>query len=89
MPAENVRAALAAIESGNVEAGIVYKTDALASTKVKVAVEIPVSEGPKISYPVAVLKSSKETERAKIFVDFLAGPAAASIFEKFGFRLVK
>jgi molybdate transport system substrate-binding protein len=89
VPAENVRAALAAVESGNVEAGIVYKTDALTSTKVKIAFEIPAAEGPKISYPVAVLKSSKETERAKIFVDYLAGPAAGSIFEKFGFRLVK
>ncbi|MFZ1220347.1 MAG: molybdate ABC transporter substrate-binding protein [Chthoniobacterales bacterium] len=89
VPAENVRAALAAVESGNVEAGIVYKTDALTSKKVKIAVEIPAVEGPKISYPVAVLKSSRESERAKIFVDYLSGPAAGSIFEKFGFRLVK
>ena len=89
VPAENVRAALAAVESGNVEAGIVYKTDALTSKKVKIAVEIPAAEGPKISYPVAVLKSSRESERAKIFVDYLSGPAAGSIFEKFGFRLVK
>jgi molybdate transport system substrate-binding protein len=89
VPTENVRAALAAVESGNVEAAIVYKTDALTSKKVTVAVEIPASEGPKISYPVAVLKSSREIERAKIFVDYLSGPAAGSIFEKFGFRLVK
>jgi molybdate transport system substrate-binding protein len=89
VPAENVRAALAAVESGNVEAGIVFKTDALTSKKVKIAVEIPAAEGPKISYPVAVLKSSRESERAKIFVDYLSGPAAGSIFEKFGFRLVK
>ena len=89
VPTENVRAALAAVESGNVEAGFVYKTDALISKKVKAAVEIPTAEGPKISYPVAVLKSSKEPERAKIFADYLAGPEARAIFEKFGFMVAK
>ena len=85
VPTENVRAALAAVESGNVDAGIVYKTDSLLSKKVKVAVEIPAAEGPKISYPLAVIKSSKEPERAKKLADYLAGPAAQKIFEKFGF----
>jgi molybdate transport system substrate-binding protein len=46
VPTENVRAALAAVESGNVEVGIVYKTDSLISKKVKVAVEVPAAEGP-------------------------------------------
>lgn len=89
VPTENVRAALAAVESGNVDAGIVYKTDALISKKVKVAVEISGAEAPKISYPVAVVKSSKEPERAKKFADYLAGPAARAVFEKFGFTLAK
>ncbi len=58
VPAENVRAALAAVESGNVEAGIVYKTDSLISKKVKIAVEIPAAEGPKIFWSSAGLISS-------------------------------
>ena len=89
VPTENVRAALAAVESGNVEAGIVYKTDALISKKVKVAFEIPAAEGPRISYPLAVVKASKEAERAKKFADYLAGPAAQKVFEKFGFIIAK
>jgi molybdate transport system substrate-binding protein len=89
VPTENVRAALAAVESGNVDAGIVYKTDALISKKVKIAVEIPGADSPKISYPVGVVKSSKEPERAKKFVEYLAGPAARSVFEKFGFIVMK
>jgi molybdate transport system substrate-binding protein len=89
VPTENVRAGLAAVESGNVDAGIVYKTDSLISKKVKIAVEIPASEGPKISYPVAVLKSSKETQRAKKLEEYLAGNAARSVFEKFGFTFTK
>jgi molybdate transport system substrate-binding protein len=82
---ENVRGALAAVEGGNVDAGIVYKTDALISKKVKVAVEIPAAEGPKISYPVAVTKSSSQPERAKKFVEYLRTPAARTLFEKLGF----
>ena len=53
IPTENVRAALAAVEAGNVEAGIVYKTDAAISKKVKVAFEVPRAEGPAISYPMS------------------------------------
>jgi molybdate transport system substrate-binding protein len=52
-------------------------------------VEISAAEGPKISYPVAVLKSSKQPERAKNFAEYLAGPTARSIFEKFGFIVAK
>jgi molybdate transport system substrate-binding protein len=89
VPTENVRAALAAVESANVDAGIVYKTDSLISKKVKIAVEIPAAEGPKISYPIAALKSSKQPERAKKFAEYLAGSTARSIFEKFGFIFAK
>jgi molybdate transport system substrate-binding protein len=41
IPTENVRAALAAVEAGNVEAGIVYKTDAAISKKVKIVYAVP------------------------------------------------
>ena len=89
IPTENVRAALAAVESGNVEVGFVYKTDALISKKVKMAVEISAADGPKISYPLAVLKSSKAPERANKFAEYLASPTAQQIFQKFGFIVVK
>jgi molybdate transport system substrate-binding protein len=89
VPTESVRAALAAVESGNVDAGFVYKTDLLVSKKVKVAVEISAAEGPKISYPLAVLKSSRQPERAKRFAEYLTGPSARAIFEKFGFIVMK
>lgn len=85
VPTENVRACLAAVESGNVDAGIVYKTDALISKKVKIAYEVTVAEGPKISYPLAVLKESKNAEAARRFASYLASPDARAVFAKYGF----
>ena len=85
VPTENVRAALAAVESGNVEAGIVYKTDAMISKKVKVAFEVPESEGPKISYPLAVIKESKAPDAAKKLAAYLDSGPAGAVFEKYGF----
>ncbi len=85
VPTENVRAALAAVESGDADAGVVYKTDALISKKVKVAIEVSPAEGPKISYPIAVLKASKNADEARKFEEYLASPEARAAFEKFGF----
>ncbi|HSP07579.1 MAG TPA: molybdate ABC transporter substrate-binding protein [Acidobacteriota bacterium] len=85
IPTENVRAALAAVESGNVDAGIVYKTDAGISTRVKIAYEVPIAEGPKISYPLAVLRDSKNMEAAKRLAAYLASTEALSVFKRYGF----
>jgi len=85
VPTENVRACLAAVEAGNADAGIVYKTDALISRKVKVAVEISVTEGPKISYPLAVVKNSKNEAAARKFAAYLASAESKAVFAKYGF----
>jgi molybdate transport system substrate-binding protein len=85
VPTDNVRAALAAVESGNVDAGIVYKTDAAISKKTKVVMEIPRSEGPKISYPIALLTDAKNVKAANDFLIFLRGQEAAGVFRKFEF----
>jgi molybdate transport system substrate-binding protein len=85
VPTENVRAALAAVESGNVEAGIVYKTNAAISKAVKIAYEVSANEGPKILYPVAVLKDSKNADASQKFVEYLQSEPALAVFKKFGF----
>ena len=89
VPVDNVRAALAAVESGTIEIGMVFKTDAALSRKVKVVYEIPAATGPKISYPMAVVKDSKQVESAKKFVEYLSSDDAAKIFEKYGFIVLK
>ena len=89
IPTDNVRAALAAVESGNVEAGMVYKTDAAISSKVKIACEIPPRDGPDISYPMAVVKDSAQPAAAKAFLEYLNADAAAKVFEYYGFIVRK
>lgn len=85
---ENVRAALAAVESGNVDAGIVYKTDAEISKRVKVAYRVPEADSPKISYPFAVVAGSKQKESAQKLLAYLQSPPALEVFKKFGFLLL-
>jgi molybdate transport system substrate-binding protein len=85
VPTDNVRAALSAVESGNVEAGIVYKTDANISRKVKVAYEVPTTEGPAISYPMAVVKGTENSAAARKFLNYLESDRAGQVFEKAGF----
>ena len=85
VPVLDVRATLASVESGNVEAGFVYKTDAAISKKVKIVFEVPIDKGPKITYPVAIIKESKKKEAARNFMNFVISPASKRIFEKYGF----
>ncbi len=85
VPTENVRAALAAVESGNVDAGFVYKTDAKISKKVKVVFSVPAGAGPRIEYPVALVKESPNRSAAEKFLRYVESDPALQVFEKFGF----
>ncbi len=85
IPTENVRAALAAVEAGNADAAIVYRTDAGISVKVRVGFEVPVAQGPKISYAAAVIRDSRHAEAARKFLSFLGSPEAGAVFRRYGF----
>jgi len=89
VPTENVRAALAAVEAGNAEAAIVYKTDASMSRKVKAAYQVPAGDSPAISYPMAIVKGSKHLDAAARFLKHLGSDDAGRVFERFGFIVRK
>ena len=82
VPALDVRAALAAVESGAVDAGVVYRTDAAVSARVRIAFEV--ADGPAIVYPAAVLASSSRP-LARVFLEALRSPGARAVFERRGF----
>jgi molybdate transport system substrate-binding protein len=83
--AKDVRAVLTYVETGNADAGFVYRTDALTSQKVRVVATAPADSHDPIVYPSAVLKNSKNAAAAREFLDFLEGPEARAVFEKYGF----
>ncbi len=85
IPTENVRAAMAAVESGNADAAIVYLSDAKSSTKTRILYDIPAADSPRISYPVAILRESAHLDSAKKFMETLQSPTAQEIFIKHGF----
>jgi molybdate transport system substrate-binding protein len=76
---------LVAVESGNVDAGLVYKTDAAISKKVRVVFEVPAGDGPIITYPAALVKDASQAEAAKKFLGYLAGKEAGAVFARHGF----
>ena len=85
VPVQDVRATLASVESGNVVAGFVYKTDAAVSKKIKIVYEVPIDKGPKITYPAAIVKESKRKEAARDFMTYIQSRAAKDAFKKYGF----
>ncbi|MGA2160352.1 MAG: molybdate ABC transporter substrate-binding protein [Dehalococcoidia bacterium] len=84
----DVRQVLTYVESGDVDAGVVYATDARGSNKVKVVAIAPDEINRKVIYPVAVIKASKVAPAAKEYEDFLFGSQAKAIFEKYGFTVL-
>ncbi|MCA6608353.1 molybdate ABC transporter substrate-binding protein [Bacillus safensis] len=84
---KDVRQVLSYVETGNVEAGVVYKTDALVSKKVKIAAEANQDMHSPIIYPVGIVKGTEHLEEAKSFFQFLQSKAAKSIFKKYGFQV--
>lgn len=83
----DVRTVLTWVESGEVDCGIVYATDAYTTDKVQIITEAPEGSHKEVSYPVAVVKTSKNSEAAKRFLDFLSTEKAINLFTKYGFTM--
>ena len=82
----DVRQVLAWTESGEVDCGVVYATDAAISDKVKVICAAPEGSHKPVIYPAAAIKSSKNLDAAKKFLDFTSSDAAKKVFAKYGFN---
>jgi molybdate transport system substrate-binding protein len=83
-PAQNVRAALALVDRGEVPLGIVYATDALADRRVRVVGVFPPSSHAPIIYPMALLTAATNRD-ADAFRRFLVSGEGTAIFRRFGF----
>jgi molybdate transport system substrate-binding protein len=85
VPTDNVRGALAAVEAGNVDAAIVYRTDARIAKHVRVAYAVPRAEGPRIAYLFAIIEDAEQPQAARRFFAYLRSKRALAIFQKYGF----
>lgn len=83
---ENVKQVLTYVETGEVDAGFVFITDAESGQKdlYEIAFTVPVNES--ITYPIAVVNASASKEEAQEFVDFVTGTRGQEILTKYGFK---
>jgi molybdate transport system substrate-binding protein len=85
----DVRAVLTYVETGNVDAGIVYKTDALISDKIKIVATAPAGSHEPIVYPAALLTHAAQPKMAAKFYAYLTSADGKKVFEKYGFSVKK
>lgn len=86
--AKDVRQVLRYVETENVQAGFVYKTDALTSEKVKIAATIDAESHAPIKYPAGILDRTEHKTEALLFFEFLKGEKAAKLWTEYGFDVV-
>jgi molybdate transport system substrate-binding protein len=83
---ENVRQVLDYVARGEVDAGLVYSTDAMARSKeVKVVMKLPEGSHQPVVYPIGVIKGTKEESFSRAFVDFIVSAEGQKILNKHGF----
>lgn len=83
--AKNVRAVLAYVDSGNADAGLVYRTDTLKLRSAIIAAEAPVKSHAPIIYPAALVADGRHPTAAQQFLNFLQSDEAGKIFAKYLF----
>ncbi len=83
----SVRSVLAAVESGNAEAGLVYTTDAQISDRVRQVATAPADLHSPIVYPAAVIRASRNSAVARRYVQLLQSSEARTVFRRFGFGI--
>ncbi len=83
---KDIHSVLTYVETGNVEAGIVFSTVAAASDKVKVAAIAPLNSHEPIIFPGAVVSSAKHPKEAEAFLQYLTSSDGMAVFTNYGFQ---
>ncbi len=83
--AKDVRQVLSYVETGNVEAGIVYKSDALQSEKVTIISTADANLHSPIVYPIGIINGTKNYIAAKDFYNYIQKQNSLEVFEDYGF----
>lgn len=82
----NVRQVLDFVARGEVDAGFVYRSDALQSSQVRIAAIVPAESHPPIVYPAALIAHREQAAAAGEFLKYLTGAEAQTVFHAAGFK---
>ena len=83
--AEDVRAALTLAEQGEVDATLVYKTDAIVAGDGVATIEFPEASQEVNDYPIAALAEAPNPEAAAAFVELVLSTEGRAVLEAAGF----
>lgn len=86
---KDVRQVLQYVETGNADAGFVYKTDALTSDQVKIAFEVDKASYTPANYPAGIITATKHRTEAEKFYAYLQTPEVLDVFTKYGFSIAE
>lgn len=88
--AENVLQVLEYVATGEADAGLVYRTDALRDrNRIKLIAEAPAGSHAPIEYPIAIVTGSRSLEASKAFIDFVLDSRAQAVLAQAGFEPVR
>ena len=82
----DVKSVLTQVETGNVDAGMVYVTDVQAAGSKVNGVTIPASDNASTLYPIATINSSKHKSIAQAFMNYVLSPAGQQVLKAAGFE---
>ena len=83
---DNVKAVLQKVTLGEADAGVVYSSDAATAPRDKVStIEIPDAYNVTASYPIAIIKNSKQGDLARQYVEFVLSARGQTILKQYGF----
>lgn len=83
--AKDVKQVMQYVETGNVDAGFVYKTDAISSDAAAIAFEVDPGSYSPILYPIGIVKETDVLDETRKLYDYLQTEEAMDIFRKYGF----
>lgn len=84
---ENVRQVLDYVARNEVDAGIVYASDALSKSRdVVIVAKAPQNSHKRVIYPIALMKAAKNEKAARAFMALVCSPDGAKVLSKYGFK---